>query len=103
MRAMPSPTSSPRPTSSVWTCERYCSISVCRTETISSALNLITASFDELFLQVFQFGSQRAVVAPVVDADDHAAQQRGIDLGLQHRLTLKRLPELIGEALTLIV
>ena len=86
---MPSPTSSTRPTSRMSRRERNCSISVCRTETISSALNLITASRKNLFLHVIQVVAHGAIYLQITDADLHAAQQLGADAGVQNRLLLK--------------
>src|SRR5438128_1233648 len=76
---MPSPTSRTRPTSRVSSWVRYCSISRCRTETISSALNLMTAHLPELFAQIEDLGTDRAVEDEVADPQDHAAQELPLD------------------------
>src|SRR5437762_6214696 len=103
MRAMPSPTSRTRPTSRASSLARYWSISVCRTETISSALNLMAASFDDLFPDVLQLGTDRPVIHPVADLHHQAAEQFRIDAGFQDRFLLELLPELLHEALALVV
>src|SRR5947209_17204596 len=103
MRAMPSPTSSTRPTSRASSLARYWSISVWSTETISSALNLIAASFDDLVPDVLELGTDRAVIHPVADLHDEAAEQLRIDAGFQHRLLLELLAELLHQALALVV
>src|SRR5205085_11064422 len=77
---MPSPTSRTRPTSRVSSWVRYCSISRCRTETISSALNLMTAHLPQLFAQIEDLGSHRAVEHEVADPQDHAAPELRLDL-----------------------
>src|SRR5438093_13471496 len=83
---MPSPTSRTRPTSRVSSWVRYCSISRCRTETISSALNLMTAHLPELFAQIEDLGTHRAVEDEVADPQDHAAQELRLDLLVDDRL-----------------
>src|SRR5437868_2288199 len=86
---MPSPTSSTLPTSRESTCARYCAISLDRTDTISSALNLMTASRDELVLNRFQARPQRQVEQPVADLDLQAAEQRRVHRLQQDRLHLE--------------
>src|SRR5436190_16441573 len=86
---MPSPTSSTRPTCLVSSFFSYCWISLCRTETISSALNLMTASFDQLIAKVVQSSANGGIVNRVADAHLEPAQQGGIDVQHQHRLELK--------------
>src|SRR5438105_4467201 len=103
MRAMPSPTSSTRPTSRASSLARYWSISSRRTETISSALNLITASRDNLFADVGQLRTHRLVVDPVADADDQAPQQIRIDPSLEDRLLVELLPQLLAQPFAQIV
>src|SRR5256885_5215134 len=100
---MPSPTSSTRPTSRASSFERYCSISLWSTETISSALNLMTASHQDVVADVFQLGADRAVVLPIADADAHAADQLGLDLQIEDRLPVQRFTEFSLQALLLIV
>src|SRR5947209_2154056 len=103
MRAMPSPTSSTRPVSRASSLLRNCSISACNTETISSALNLITASRNDLVLNLFQLFPNRLIVEPVADAHDQAAQQIRVDRDFEQRLLVQRLPHLAAELLLLIV
>src|SRR5437764_1373389 len=103
MRAMPSPTSSTRPTSRASSLERYWLISVCRTETISSALNLMTASRYDLVPDSFQLGADRGVVQPIADPHDHPAEQLGIDLHRQDRFQPERIVQFALEALALVV
>src|SRR5437588_12840172 len=100
---MPSPTSSTRPTSRASSFERYCSISVCSTETISSALNLMTASQQDVVADVFQLGADRAVVLPIADADAQSGDQLGLDLQIQDGLAVQRRAKLLLQALFLIV
>src|SRR5438067_2003259 len=101
MRAMPSPTSRTRPTSRTSApppCLPICSTS---TETISSALNLMTASLDELGSQILEPGLQTVVVQPVAGADGDGAEQVGIDLLAQQRLALHPLAQERQEAFAL--
>src|SRR5437016_3507799 len=100
---MPSPTSSTRPTSRASSLERYWSISVCNTETISSALNLMTASRDDLVPKSFQLGFHRVVVQPVADLHHHATKQVWLDGRLQHRLLVEGVPQLLPQSLLLVV
>src|SRR5437773_12559646 len=93
---MPSPTSRTRPTSRASSCPRYCSISVCNTETISSALNLMTASRYKLVPNRLEPGANRGVVQPIAHAHDHATEQLRIDRRLQDRVELQGLE--IGRA-----
>src|SRR2546422_1077696 len=103
MRAMPSPTSSTRPTSRVSICERYCSISLVRTETISSALNLMTTSRDELVPDNVKLRADRGVVDPVAYLHHQSAQKIGIDPRFQNGFQTKRLVQFLLKAFTLIV
>src|SRR5438132_355078 len=103
MRAMPSPTSSTRPTSRASSLERYWSISVWRTETISSALNLITASRDELVSDTLKAGADRAVVEPVADADHQPTEQIGLHARVKERLQAEGVAELLAQAVALVV
>src|SRR5206468_957397 len=91
---MPSPTSNTRPTSLAPRPWRYSLISDWRTETISSALNLMAASFQELGAQVVDPGAHRAVELPVADAHQEAAEQVGVDPLVQDRVELKSVFEL---------
>src|SRR5436309_9874806 len=83
---MPSPTSSTRPTSRVSRRAPKLRISSVRTDVISSALNFMTASRDDLVLQVVQTGAHGGVDLLVADADLHAAEQGRVDVRDQHRL-----------------
>src|SRR5438270_12758960 len=100
---MPSPTSRTRPTSRASSLERYWSISVCRTETISSALNLITASRDQLVSDTLEAGADGAVVEPIADADHQPAEEVRIDLRSQERFAVQRVAELPAQALALVL
>src|SRR5690242_36227 len=100
---MPSPTSSTRPISWASIPGRYCSISLVRTEAISSALNLIAASLNQLVPEVSQAGADGTVVHPVADLDHQAAEQVRVDPGFQDRLPLESGAQLLLEALALVV
>src|SRR3954471_23451459 len=76
---MPSPTSRTFPTSWDSTCVRYCSISDRRTDTISSALNLMGTSLDQLVPQGVEAGADGQGHEPVADLDLDAADQFGVD------------------------
>src|SRR5207302_8122078 len=103
MRAMPSPISSTRPTSSALSLSRYCAISFWRTETISSALNLITTSLDELFLNGLEPAADRRIDPPIADLHDHSGDQIGIDPRFKHRLLVELGPDFLTQGLGLIV
>src|SRR5438128_12150194 len=83
---MPSPTSSTLPTSRDSTCARYCWISSVRTDTISSALNLMATSRNQLLFDGCEPRPHGQVHQPVADLDLHAAQKLRIDLLDEHRL-----------------
>src|SRR3954469_19868061 len=83
-RAIPSPTSSTRPTSVRVTCDWNCSISRWITEVISSALNFMGLSFDESAADRLEAGADRGVVEIVTDLDDQATDQRRVDLQCDH-------------------
>src|SRR5690349_11665467 len=100
---MPSPTSRTRPISRVSSRGRNSSISCVSTETISSGLNLITASLDELVPDFGQARAHGAVVEVVADLDDEAADQVGIDAGLQDRLAPEGTPQLLPQPLALVL
>src|SRR3954468_1586617 len=80
IRAMPSPTSSTRPTSVRVTWAWNCSISRWMTEVISSALNFMRLPFDQSLAELFESVSDRGVVHVVADLDDQPPDQRGVDL-----------------------
>src|SRR5205809_172707 len=90
-RAIPSPTSSTRPTSVRVTCDWNCSISRWMTEVISSALNFMGLSFDESAADRLEAGADRGVVHIITDLDDQPADQRRVNLqgdhgrGVDHR------------------
>src|SRR5437773_7825177 len=100
---MPSPTSRTRPTSRASSCPRYCSISVCNTETISSALNLMTASRYKLVPNRLEPGANRGVVQPIAHAHHHASEQLRIDCRLQNGVELQCLAQLLPQTILLIV
>src|SRR3954454_22279261 len=79
-RAMPSPTSSTRPTSVLVTSAWNCSISRWMTELISSALNFMRLSLDQAMAELLEPAAHRGVVYVVADLDDQPPEQGGIDL-----------------------
>src|SRR5690606_8791605 len=83
-RAIPSPTSITRPTSAVCTCPLKSSISFCRTEAISSALNFMEVPLSQAVLQVLQPRSQRTVKNCVSDLNHQPAHRRRIVHRLEH-------------------
>src|SRR5580704_10485525 len=97
---MPSPTSRTWPTSLVANCPLKSSISFCRTEAISSALNFMETPLLDALAQLRDAGRQRAIVNGVGNPDHNSANQRRIDLGLENRVEGKRfgqtLPELFA-------
>src|SRR5262249_36716637 len=105
MRAMPSPTSRTVPVSRASTPVLAPLISCSSTETISSTLNAMTAPIDELIPDVLQTGEDAGVVDPVLNADDQAAEDVGIDLLVEDRLDgddgadviLDPIPLLVGQ------
>src|SRR5688572_5697648 len=104
MRAIPSPTSSTRPTS--WTTAPSLPaslISFRRTETISSGLNFMTATLDQLIADLVQSLTDACVVLPVVDPDDQPAQDVRIDPLVHHGLLAGELAHLPGEPLALLL
>src|SRR5262249_50205909 len=102
-RAMPSPTSSTRPTSRTSSLVLYCSISVVRTEAISLALNLMTASHDDLIADVGEFRAHGSIVLPVADADADTADHFGLDSQRQYRFAMQEVRKVVLQALALIV
>src|SRR2546421_1458452 len=100
---MPSATSRTRPTSRVSSCERYCSISCWRTETISSVLNLATAQLPQFLAHVEDLGAHRAVEDKVGDAEDHAAKQVWLDALVQDRFEAEGLVQIVHQPLALVV
>src|SRR5262249_34843162 len=100
---MPSPTSSTRPTSTTSTLLLYCSISLVRTEAISLALNLMTASHEDLIADVLEFRTHRGIVLPIADADANAGDQFGIGFQLEDGLEAPPTAELFLQMLALIV
>src|SRR5438105_4791037 len=95
---MPSPTSSTRPTSRVSRRAPKWRISSVRTDVISSALNFMTASRDDLVLEVIQTGADGGVELAVADADLQPAQERRVDVRHQHRLQVEAPPYRLGDA-----
>src|SRR5690242_13893428 len=100
---MPSPTSSTRPTSRTSACLRMSAISCVRTEAISSALNFITASLDQVLAEVVDARADGGVVEPVADLDHQAAEQGRVLPDVEHRLGVEPVPELPLQLLTLVV
>src|SRR6516225_8826409 len=100
---MPSPTSNTRPTSRASSLARNWLISDWRTETISSALNLMTASRNDLVPNIVQSTANRLVVDPVADPDDHAAEQVGIYSCFDDRFLLESLSQFAEQLLSLII
>src|SRR5207302_8859563 len=92
-----------RPTSrtSIW--DWYCLISSLSTETISSALNLMATSRENVVADVVELGPHRGVVHHVADADDQAAEQLGIDGGLQDGVHVEVVPQPFLQPLPLVV
>src|SRR5687767_10946605 len=82
-RAMPSPTSSTRPTSRTSICDWKCSISCWTTEAISSALNLMDAPVDHLRPHLFQLHGDGRVIDGVADPQHHAADQALIGVAFE--------------------
>src|SRR5947209_12924391 len=103
MRAMPSPTSSTRPTSRPARRSLYLTISCSRTETISSGLNLMTAALQELVPNARETGADGRIVQPIADLHNQAADQVGIDAGFQHGFAVKGVAELVQQPLALVV
>src|ERR1700722_6945456 len=88
---MPSPTSSSCPTSLVAICPLKSSISFCRTEAISSALNFMETPLLDAFAQLCDAHGQRAIVNGVGSGDHNSADQRRIALRLENRVEGERL------------
>src|SRR5258708_40145734 len=82
-RAVPSFTSSTRPTSVLVTSAWNCSISRWITEVISSALNFMALSFDEAVAELLEPRPDRGVIDVVADLDDQPSDQRGVDRELE--------------------
>src|SRR5947209_8256204 len=95
---MPSPTSRTRPTSLTSALAPKLWISPLRTETISSALNLMAASLDEMVPDRVQPRPHAAVVQPVGDAHHQAADQVGVQAGLDDRLLAEHGTDLVLDA-----
>src|SRR5512142_1382924 len=85
IRAMPSPTSSTRPTSVRVTSAWNCSISRWMTEVISSALNFMRLPFDQAMAKLFQTVPHRGVVDVVADLDDQPPDQGRVHHDVQDR------------------
>src|SRR3954469_401520 len=81
----------------------YCSISCASTETISSALNFMTASRDDLVSYQFQLRPCRAVVFPVAGAEHEAAQNLRVDRQHQERFHLNGVAHLLDQVLNLVL
>src|SRR3954452_245214 len=97
IRAMPSPTSSTRPTSVRVTWAWNCSISRWITEVISSALNFMRLPFDQSLAELFESIADRGVVDVVADLDDEAPDQGGVDHQTDHGRGAKHPGEPVAE------
>src|SRR3954447_4573502 len=84
IRAIPSPTSSTRPTSVLVTSDSNCSISRWMTEVISSALNFMRLPFDQAIAKFLEMIADRGVVDAAARLDAQAADQRRVDAQGQH-------------------
>src|SRR5688572_5795649 len=112
MRAMPSPTESTEPTSETWASVPKLAIWSLMTFEISAARISMFSLSSNLLGRVLalhrlgeriETGADRAVDLTAADPDDEAAEDLGIDGGLDlHFLALTRL-ELGGERLELVV
>src|SRR5262245_60239109 len=97
IRAMPSPTSSTRPTSVRVTWAWNCSISRWMTEVISSALNFMRLSFDQSLAKLFESVADRGVVDVVADLDDQPPDQGRVDDEPDDGRGAEHLREPLGE------
>src|SRR5262249_40036585 len=100
---MPSPISRTWPTSRRSRPPPNSLICRSRTEAISSGLNLMTASLDELLSDGLDTGAHAGVDHLVADADDEAAEQVGVDDDVQDRLALIAVAHAVDDALALVV
>src|SRR5260370_3385952 len=100
---MPSPTSRTRPTSLAWSWLRYWLISLESTETISSALNLMAASFQELVFELVESGPHRAVELPIADTHHETAKQSWIYLFAENWVELENRADIGFEPFTLLI
>src|SRR5262249_16406447 len=100
---MPSPISRTWPTSRRSRPAPNSLICRSRTEAISSGLNLMTASLDELLSDGLDTGAHAGVDHLIADANDQPAEQLGVDNNVQDRLALVAVAHAIKDALTLIV
>src|SRR5262249_51687229 len=98
---MPSPTSRTRPTSRASSAVRYCSISFPITEMISSALNLMAGTLEELVPDIDVLGADGGIVEPVADAHLQAAEHVGIDSLVKDRLAAEQRAELADQTVAL--
>src|SRR4051794_11124033 len=99
--AMPSPTSSTRPTSVRVTSAWNFSISLWITELISSALNFMRLPFDQSMAELLESAAHRGVVYVVADLDDQPPDQGGIDLERQQGRRSEHAAEPVAERFTL--
>src|SRR6516165_713836 len=100
---MPSPTSRTWPTSLVASWPLKSSISLCRTEAISSALNFMETPLLDALAQLLDARGQRAIVNGIGDPDDDSADQRRIDLGLENRVEGEGFGEALSDAFSRLV
>src|ERR1700728_2220921 len=100
---MPSPTSRTCPTSLVASWPLKSSISFCRTEAISSALNFMETPLLDAVAQLRHPRGQRAIVNGVADPDHNSADQRRIDLGLEYGFEGERFGQALPQAVPRLV
>src|SRR5262249_40685634 len=77
-------------------------ISSWRTETISSALNLMTASLNQLFANMAEPALDRRIEPPVADLDDHAGNQIRINPRLEEGFFIELRVDLLSGSIGLI-
>src|SRR5262249_52742269 len=94
---MPSPTSRTLPVTLAWMPSWYCSISADSTETISSALNFMTASRYDLFTDQFKLRAHGAVVLPIAGLKDDAAEDIRINAAADRRLQVQGVAHRLGD------
>src|SRR3954447_26388562 len=100
---MPSPTSRTRPTSRVSAPVLRSLISRVRTETISSGLNRMAATLDELVPQGFQLRADGGVVQPVAHPHHQAADQVGVHFRREDRLAPEARAQFVAQPLELLL
>src|SRR4051794_20045052 len=71
------------------------------TEVVSSALNFMRLPFQQAMTEFFEMVADRAVVDVVARLDDHASDQRRVDLEGQHRGPPEESSQLVSERVEL--